>query len=168
MCGWIPEWIGLFIRLSLFSLALPIWWAEEWESPLALWQQREVVFCVAFFVTDTLSHQQFHKYPKQNWNTHNRGIVGQKYNLKRACQKPLGDDGWGRGWLLSPEVRVPDQSALNKRRIKIICSSSFLTRNKCLEYNCTAGSAGILPKWIYLQLCKPLQQVIENPISQRQ
>lgn len=48
-----------------------------------------------FCVTDTLSHQQFHKCPTQNWNTHNGGIVGQKYNLKRVCEKPLGDDGGG-------------------------------------------------------------------------
>lgn len=50
-----------------------------------------------FCVTDTLSHQQFHKYPTQNWNMHKGGIVGQKYNLKRVCRNPWGNDGWGEG-----------------------------------------------------------------------
>lgn len=108
-----------------------------------------------FCVTDTLSHQQFHKCPTQNWNTHNGGIVGQKYNLKRVCEKPLGDDGGGfEHWGVGARSVNPEQKEdLNHLLIWFWQEQSPL----CLEYDCTAGSAGILPKWIDLQLCKPNQ-----------
>lgn len=113
----LDEWTSKSLAVIAFSLLTKIvrcaFQPREREKPTGLVTAEGSRLSCGFCVTDRVSHQQFHKYPTHNWNTHNKGFVGQIYNLKRVCQKPLGGDDWG----LSTEVRVPDQSTLNKRRI---------------------------------------------------
>lgn len=95
---------------------------------------------------------------------HNGGIVGQKYNMKRVCQSPWWEEegrvgagglvmvveSWGVG---ARSVNPEQKEDLNHLLIRFWEEQSLL----CSEYNCAAGSVGILLKWIYLQLCEPKQ-----------
>lgn len=131
---------------------------EERESPLALWQQREVVFHVAF-VWQTHSVISSYTNRPSRIETHTtEALLDRNITWKGCVKSPWGMiGGWGGGveslGTGARSVSPEQKEDLNHLLIRFWQEQSPL----CLEYNCTAGSAGILPKWIYLQLCKPNQ-----------
>lgn len=111
-------------------------------SPVELYQQREVAFCVS----DTLSHQEFRKYPTNNWNVRKQMYCWREIELEEGVSNPpcrvLRGDVEG-GWL-SLEVWVPDQSTVNKRKDLNHLLIRFRQKQSapCVECKRAASSAG--------------------------
>lgn len=82
--------------LSLPSPSLPRCWAVEWESPLAVWQQREVAFCVVFVWQTHSVINSFTNIPRRIETQTTEVLLGRNKTWKGCVKSPWGDDGWGR------------------------------------------------------------------------